>query len=922
MPKIIDLGNGQNAEFPDNMSDEQIAAILKKQYTQETPQPPEQSLGEQALDTVKGMGRIAAGVPVALANAGIGVINTAGNAVNEVKNFVTGENSEYHPIPEAGYGALDKYVAPRGVEKIGSEVGATILAAPVLGAEMVASEGAPILTRLANSIGRNAAAAVVPTMANHTSGKDSENALADLALNTVVGAGAEGGLWAAGKVAKPIYNALRPQSMVERAATAAPDYAQGVYQGGDEAAQAAYRTATTDEAGNVILNPSQVFDPESAAGKRFIREEQRSRATGTASPYEQNVRQQASGQSFERAVNEADTGADLQATSDTLATNFKTKANELYNTKKAAAQDVLDSVRIKKLNLPETRKTSTQALDDHTTKGVKLNRETRSLLNDFNKSPITSIDVLDNWKRSLNEAARKAYKNGDTNSGKALTNVVNSLRDEADTVINAINPDAGSLYRDADTFFRQSVGEFGPDSLIGKIADTENPVKANNIFLGANSLQGRAQGALNTNELTQILDSSVARGDVSPELAQQMRESLGNVTRSQAFDFANTNAQFNPSTFANRLHQYRPQAEAAGSTSVNNALRQAAELTETRATAGADFADSVGDLAARGVFTIAGGLKAGPAGAMSGNFVGGKVADFVPRLIDKISGTAGKSKALIDFVSDPANAEKVVRAIEARGGSLESATPNEVANIVGLLTRYGSQSAQEARREAQSKSNANPLPKLESRSQGVTGASTGIAEPVPQPQPEQHAQAAKAPERYSPDATRLYRSLASAETGNLKNRFIRTRAEEAGLSTAYGPSQLTVSTAKRFFDLHPDLLNSEEQAYLKRFIEQGERMKTAPKNDPVFGYGKAGTMGDTPEDRHMYAEVVQIMLDKMIKDNGGDKEKTMREWRYGDVNADIDKRDPRYAKKVRQAWRKFGPSQSTNSGSKSWGKPI
>ncbi|EBP4807944.1 hypothetical protein VZ32_11160 [Salmonella enterica] len=156
-------------------------------------------------EVAAGMGRQVAGIPVALANAGIGVVNTIGEAVQRGSNAITGETGEYQPIAAAGYGGLDKYLAPRGVEKIGSQVGAALLTAPLAGAETVATEAAPLLTRLAGAAGRNAAGSIIPTMSEHTTGKDSDEALSDLALNTLTGMGLEGignGLIKAGSAAR------------------------------------------------------------------------------------------------------------------------------------------------------------------------------------------------------------------------------------------------------------------------------------------------------------------------------------------------------------------------------------------------------------------------------------------------------------------------------------------------------------------------------------------------------------------------------------------------------------------------------------------------------------------------------------------------------------------------------------------------
>ncbi|HGK5610661.1 TPA: hypothetical protein ACJ3CO_003686 [Salmonella enterica subsp. enterica serovar Virchow] len=141
-------------------------------------------------EVAAGMGRQVAGIPVALANAGIGVVNTIGEAVQRGSNAITGETGEYQPIAAAGYGGLDKYLAPRGVEKIGSQVGAALLTAPLAGANTaanVATEAAPLLTRLGNSLINNAAGSIIPTMSEHTTGKDSDEALSDFTKGTFTG---------------------------------------------------------------------------------------------------------------------------------------------------------------------------------------------------------------------------------------------------------------------------------------------------------------------------------------------------------------------------------------------------------------------------------------------------------------------------------------------------------------------------------------------------------------------------------------------------------------------------------------------------------------------------------------------------------------------------------------------------------------
>lgn len=148
---------------------------------------------------------------------------------------------------------------------------------------------------------------------------------------------------------------------------------------------------------------------------------------------------------------------------------------------------------------------------------------------------------------------------------------------------------------------------------------------------------------------------------------------------------------------------------------------------------------------------------------------------------------------------------------------------------------------------------------------------------------------------FEPKVTKLYKALAHAETGGLQDRFIRTKTAEAGTSTAYGAAQLTVTTAKDFYKRHSDIFTPDEKDYLHRFFEQGEQMKHAPKNDPVYGYGGSGTL-DGKADRKLYANVVRKMLNQMIKDNGGSLDKTVKQWR-GNNN------DHAYFTKVRDAYK-------------------
>lgn len=699
------------------------------------------------------------------------------------------------------------------------------------------------------------------------------------------------------------------KSLTEKAAdTVTPEHIEKVLQGGDQEAQGVYRTATSHPSGESMLNPSQVFDPNSRLGRSFIAQEQRDLATGTGSQYAQQLEGQRSGGAIEQAISDADTSADLQSAAKNITDAFKARSRDLYETSKNSAQDILTGAGVSQLKLPETKAIADQHLAKHAETGVGLTPEAQQTLTNFKKAKIPDIATLDNWKTTLSEKAQKAYRAGDFTSYNALNDVKNQLRSEADSTITAFNPEAGSLYRDADKYHAQMAGDFGKNSPLSKLANTENPVNAENVFLGGDSLASRWQGLDNTIKANGAIERALQNGNLDNEvLLDELRAGLGGAIRDRAYAAATTGEHFSPTKFANKLNQYRMQSSISGEGNINSALSDALETMRTKETVGSSLADKLGSVAARGVGAGVGFVKAGPVGAATGQYMAGKAANVVPILIDKMANTAGRSRAMIDFVSDPVNAQKVADVLEARGTTLADATPEAITSIVKVLKRYGTQATVAANQKQD-----NYLPTFNPKAATVSPESQIMNQvnPEPAPEPEQKAQAA-APE-ISPVATHLYRALSSAETGGIKNRFIRTNAAESGVSTAYGPAQVVVTTAKDFYQKHPDVFSDEEKAYLDRFIDQGERMKKAQKNDPIYGYGKAGVMGNSEEDRHMYYQVFGKMLDHMITNNKGDLEKTMKQWRGNDS-------DQAYFKKVRKSWGKFNqPTQPSISSGKSW----
>ncbi|EJT3982447.1 hypothetical protein N2U02_004485 [Salmonella enterica] len=879
------------------------------------PQAQPQSILDQVGNTAAGMGRILAGVPVSLANAGIGVVNTIGEGVQQASNAVTGETGQYQPIARAGYGQLDQYLAPRGAaEQIGSDIGATLVAAPAMGAEVAASEGAPLLARVGTALGRNASASVVPTMAQHTTGQDSSEALKDMAVNTLLGTTLEGvGSKAVDTVRRMLPEGVGGYSTAQRAAEVVnPDYLNKVLQGGDTEAQQVFRTGTTDEAGNSILNPSQVFDP--VTGKKYIAAEQRDLTRGSASPYAQRLEQQASGAGIERAVGQTVTPGEestLQAAAQRITAAHKAKMNELYNTSKDGAQEILNKANVSQLKLPNTKALAIQHLEDNAASGnIKLTPEVRKTLKAFTNdtTKIKNVNDLDQFKRLFNEQRGKAIKSGDYTSANVMGEMVDTLRGEGDSLLTSIDPAAGSLYRDADQAWAETVDDYGKKSILSKISNNANPDTAGNVlFNGQNA-------AFNTQQVADAL----RKGGIpdADQLAAQLGQGIGEQSRINALNAANTGENFSPTKFVNSLNKTEPQAQIASDISprnesnLNNALADVVRAQRDRATVSTATRDNLINGLTRVAGGSAGAAVAGPGGAVVGQEAAARVATTLKQsgLLDKFANKRGIK--YMDYLADPANAAKVDEILQAsKGRGLESASKSDVTNIIDNLKRAGIVSG--ANNIINGDDYSNPygnLPQVKQQAQPEP-APQPVAEPEPQQQePEQQAQAAKLPEvKGSPQAIDLYRSISDAETGNEDNRFIRTKVKSGPVSSAFGPAQITYSLAKDFADRHSDLFDDEEKEYLGRLVDQGRKMLHADSNDPIYGHGGTGTVAETARDKRLYANVAVKMLDYKIKDNNGHLDQTLRNWRGANDQAYFDKVVKSYARErskrpARKGW--------------------
>ena len=148
-----------------------------------------------------------------------------------------------------------------------------------------------------------------------------------------------------------------------------------------------------------------------------------------------------------------------------------------------------------------------------------------------------------------------------------------------------------------------------------------------------------------------------------------------------------------------------------------------------------------------------------------------------------------------------------------------------------------------------------------------------------------------------------YEDISRAETGSYDNPWIRTTLAGSG-SSAYGPAQLTGTTAKHYRDKPEMNWSEEEMDYLNRFGNQADMFLEVGGSDmekslalrglegqqaeefkKTWDYGGSGALGHTQMDKDMYKQVVSKMMGDISGRTGDDKEAFWREWRFGETGA-------------------------------------
>lgn len=436
-------------------------------------------------------------------------------------------------------------------------------------------------------------------------------------------------------------------------------------------AQKAFTAATTDDAGNSLLVPSQVFND---AGSRYINAERRA-LNKDDSIWSQRNAATDTGDSIKGAIDDVNVSPDtLQNAGVALGNDFHKEASKLYTARANEAQQLLDQAQVGQLKMPRTKQVAQYHLDENERMGdVNLSPEVRRTLDNFNKADLRNIQDLDKWKRTLTNKADIAFRQGDYTSRDAIREVLSGLKQEADATISSINPTAGSLYREADEFYGDGVNAIGKKSVLSKIANDPNEQAAENKLFNPTS------GDFNTGNVKDSVLGRIATND-SPAVsnnAVKLGQGLSTAVRNRAVEKAETSGQMNFGTLAKVLRNSDVQSSASDELiaagrklpnapvqqSISSAISDAADITKLRAKpkdpGNTFWYGNLGGGIGWGSGVL-GGLVGGPGGYLAGHLAGAGARKAITEgVVDGLRGTNRKASQYIDWLTKPDNAAKV-----------------------------------------------------------------------------------------------------------------------------------------------------------------------------------------------------------------------------------------------------------------------
>lgn len=708
-------------------------------------------------------------------------------------------------------------------------------------------------------------------------------------------------------------------------------------------AQKTFNAATTDDAGNSLLVPSQVFND---TGSRYINAERRA-LNKDDSIWSQRNAATDTGDAIKDAIKDVNVSpTTLQNAGVALGNDFHKEASQLYTARANEAQDLLDQAKIGQLKMPYTKKVAQYHLDENERMGdVNLSPEVRRTLENFNKADLRTIQDLDKWKRTLNNKSDIAFRQGDYTSRDAIREVLSGLKQEADATISSISPAAGSLYREADEFYGDGVNAIGKKSVLSKIANDPNEQAAENKLFNPTS------GEFNTNNVKDSVLGRIASNntpDVSKN-AVKLGKGLSTAVRNRAVEKAETSGQMNFGTLAKVLRNSDVQSSAsdeliaAGSKlpnapvqqSINSALSDAADITKLRAKpkdpGNTFWYGNLGGGIGWGSGVL-GGVVGGPGGYLVGHLAGAGARKAITEgVVDGLRGTNRKASQYIDWLTKPDNAAKVQESLALKSYLKSSKGKNMTdvlaekemqrlqAQRVSQTTAPGSNASQadidtynqavqywnslsQKDMEALARKNVpmiqkvidNSMEAAEALGRGASTIDTSSKKPVSQPQsvpepvqtpqpvevPQAEAQKTTAPE-ISLRNEALYNGIVHAETGGLKDPWIRTGQPDSTV----GGTSTAYGPAQITGSLMEDMVSRYSQYFTSEELEYANnfidqaKVMAARPDDPTFGYGKKGVMGSTPQFRKTYNSIAKKIIEILDSENGGDYNKLVQRWR-------------------------------------------
>jgi hypothetical protein len=198
--------------------------------------------------------------------------------------------------------------------------------------------------------------------------------------------------------------------------------------------------------------------------------------------------------------------------------------------------------------------------------------------------------------------------------------------------------------------------------------------------------------------------------------------------------------------------------------------------------------------------------------------------------------------------------------------------------VIGKVAGIGRYAQQETE-------TSTPIKPINVETQNNQNANTQKSEIKPQVQ--QTSQQKPNFEFETEHVKKLYGALVSAEhRGNVKDphsynpkHYIRNKVTTA--STAYGPAQITVSTAKGYADMN--------NPYHKAYIEQGKKFIQSSKDNKTYGLGGKGELSGQEYDngyKHLASAVMkgkakELGIDITKQLSKEDLNKFIQHWRHG-----------------------------------------